>query len=145
MSLKDCVLKAYDIKDNRSCSESLLAGANEYYGLNLDEKAFLASSAFGGGMYYDGVCGVISSSAAVLGMLYSTGRAHDSEVMKKTVKEVYTKFIDKLGVYTCPELKAKYKTDEKRCETMLATCADVLEEIINENPIINEALVTKKH
>ena len=131
---RDVVIKYYRPELNFGCSEALLYAANEYYDLQLSKDTFLASSAFGGGMYHNEVCGAVSSCLAVTGILYSTGRCHNSDEMKQIEKEVFKRFIEKLGTHYCEPLKYKYKTDEKRCETMLVTAADILEELIEEHP-----------
>lgn len=129
---RDCALKYYDEKNNLSCSETILFAANEYYDLKLSPAMLKASSAFGAGMYYDEVCGACSSCVAVLGMLLSNGLAHESEDMKSAVKEMMTQFHLKLDAHYCNELKEKYKTEEKRCEKMIITAADLLEEILDK-------------
>lgn len=132
---RDTVMRYYDPELNYGCSEALLYAANEYFDLNLSKEAFLASSAFGGGMYHNEVCGAVSSSLAVIGILYSTGKCHNSDEMKTIEKEMFRRFIEKLGIQYCDALKEKHKTEEKRCEKMLVSAADILEELIREHPI----------
>ncbi len=136
--LRDTVIRYYDPKLNYGCSEAMLYAANEYYDLNLGKEAFLASSAFGGGMYHNEICGALASSLAVVGILYSTGRCHSSNEMKEIEKELFKRFIEKLGTQYCDPLKEKHKTEEKRCEKMMITAADALEELINEHPVNNK-------
>ena len=129
---KDYALKYYDEKNNLSCSETILYAANEYYDLRLSPNMLKASSAFGAGMYYNEVCGACSSCVAVIGILLSKGLAHESDDMKAAVKEMMTRFDEKLQDHYCEPLKIKYKSEEKRCETMIITAAELLEEIINK-------------
>lgn len=131
---RDCALKYYEKENDWSCSETLIRAANEYYELKLSEDVLLAMSAFSGGMYVGGMCGAVSGSIAAIGILYSNGHAHQSEEMKALVPELISRFQERLEVSDCTTLKEKYKTPEIRCGRMIAAAADVLEEILKENP-----------
>ena len=130
--LKDCALKYYDPKNDLSCSETLLHAANEYYDLHLPPSMLKASSAFGAGMYYDEVCGACSSCVAVIGTLLSNGSAHKSDDMRAAVKEMMSRFHEELHDHYCGQLKERYQTEEKRCEKMIVTAADLLEDILHK-------------
>jgi C_GCAxxG_C_C family probable redox protein len=91
-------------------------------------------SAFSGGMYSDQICGALVGAGAVLGVLYSTGRAHDSELMRQLVKELVSRFDHDLGATRCEELKSRHKTGELRCERMVRTAAAILEDLIAQHP-----------
>jgi C_GCAxxG_C_C family probable redox protein len=128
-------LQTYQKTNNYSCSEALIHAANDYYDLGLDEKSFKMMSAFSGGMYSDQTCGALVGASAVLGVLYSTGRAHDSELMRRLVKELVSRFDHDLGATRCEELKSRHKTDELRCECMVKTAAAILEDLIARHPV----------
>ena len=110
--LKDCALK--------------------YYDLHLPPSMLKASSAFGAGMYYDEVCGACSSCVAVIGTLLSNGSAHKSDDMRSAVKEMMSRFHEELHDHYCGQLKERYQTEEKRCEKMIVTAADLLEDILHK-------------
>ncbi len=128
--LRDCALKYFDKSYDLSCSETMITAANDYYDLKIDTDAFRAMAAFGGGVQVEDICGALTGAAAVIGILYTTGKAHISPKMKELTQELVNKFKDKLGMHLCSDLKAKYRTEEKRCSDIIAATADILEEIV---------------
>ena len=71
--LKDTVMKYY-LEQDYNCAESIIRGANEYYGLGLDEKALLAFGGFGAGCYAGRLCGACAGGiAAVSSMCCRSG------------------------------------------------------------------------
>ncbi len=138
--LKDTVKKYYSEKYNLNCSETMMYAANEEYNMELDKKTLKTMAAFGGGMGIESVCGVISGSLAVLGILFTKERSHESERIKLLAQEFFKKFEEKLGTITCKPLKEKYRNDEIRCSIIVDAAADVLDEM----GIDNVSLVVKK-
>ncbi|WP_123054533.1 C-GCAxxG-C-C family (seleno)protein [Clostridium sp. JN-1] len=131
--LKDYINKYYQEKYNLNCAETILYASNEMYNLNLDKKTLKTMAAFGGGMGIEDVCGAISGSLAVLGILFVKDKAHESDRIKKLSKEFFEKFQEKLNTKTCSELKSKYRNDEIRCSRIILTAAEILEDIISKN------------
>ena len=139
--LRDEVVKYYFPGNNRnySCSESMIRAVNDYYDLDLPEDVLLASSAFSGGCWHDEMCGGISSALMVLGILYSVnGHAHDSDQMKAREAELFERFDEKFGTTRCKYLKEHYYIQGIKCEPVLVVIADILEDLINRNAIINK-------
>jgi C_GCAxxG_C_C family probable redox protein len=128
--LKDMVEKFYSEKYNLNCSETMIYAANEEYHMKLDKKTLKTMAAFGGGMGVESVCGVISGSLAVIGILFTKERSHESEKIKSLAQEFFKKFEDKLGTSECKILKEKYRNDEIRCSIMVDVAADILDEIV---------------
>ncbi|AWI07042.1 C-GCAxxG-C-C family (seleno)protein [Clostridium drakei] len=128
--LKDTVRKYYDEEYNLNCAETMIYGANEEYNMQLDKKTLKTMAAFGGGMGIESTCGVISGSLAVLGILFTKVRAHESEKIKELSQEFFEKFEEKLGTSECAILKEKYRNDEIRCIIMVDTAAEILEGIV---------------
>lgn len=120
--------KTYDL----NCAETILYAANEEYNMNLSKETFKTMAAFGGGMAIESVCGVITGSLAVLSILFTKDRGHESDKVKNVTKEFFEKFNDKLGTDNCAELKLKYRNDEVRCELMIETAAIILDEIVQK-------------
>lgn len=128
--LRDTVKKYYSEKYNLNCSETMMYAANEEYNMELDKKTLKTMAAFGGGMGIESVCGVISGSLAVLGILFTKERSHESERIKLLGQEFFKRFEEKLGTITCKPLKEKYRNDEIRCSIIVDAAADVLDEMV---------------
>ncbi|SHJ30918.1 C_GCAxxG_C_C family probable redox protein [Clostridium amylolyticum] len=130
--LKEYALKYYDKNYDLNCAETIMYAANEAYNLNLPKEVFKTMSAFGGGLAVEEVCGAITGAAAVLGIMFTEERAHESAKIKELTKELMERFKKELNMNNCAELKAQYKKDDEvRCGKMIETSADILEDIIN--------------
>lgn len=130
--LKNNVKKYYDKSYNLNCAEVMIYAANEEYKLNLSHDTLKTMSAFGGGMSVGSVCGAITGSLAVLGIMFTNNISHESNIIKELSKKLFYKYDNKLGLRDCIDLKNKYHNDELRCSIMVETAADVLDEIITE-------------
>ncbi|GAA0122672.1 MAG: C-GCAxxG-C-C family protein [Clostridium argentinense] len=128
--LIDKVKKFYDSEYDLNCAETIIYAANEEYDMNLNKQTLKAMAAFGGGMAVESVCGVITGAIAVLGILFTEDRAHESDRIKTLTKEYFEKFTSKLGTDNCAQLKEKYRNDEVRCFKMIEIGAEVLDEIV---------------
>lgn len=131
--LKNSVKKYYDEKYNLNCAETILYAANEEYNLNLDKNALKTMAAFGGGMGIEDICGAISGSLAVLGILFVKDKAHESDKIKELSQEFFKRFEENLNSKICSKLKQNYRNDEIRCEVIVFAAADILDDIISEN------------
>lgn len=128
--LLDNVKKYYSKEYDFNCAETMLYAANEEYNLNLDKNALKTMAAFGGGMAIESICGAVTGSLAVLGIMFTKERSHESEKMKQLSQEFFKGFEDKLNTSNCKELKEKYRNDEIRCSSILYAAAEVLEDIV---------------
>lgn len=128
--LLDKVRKFYDVKYDLNCAETILYAADEEYNLTLDKNTFKTMSAFGGGMAIESVCGVITGSIAVLGILFTIDRGHEGTRVKELTAEFISKFKEKCNAINCDELKALHKNDEIRCTYMIEAGALILDEIV---------------
>lgn len=122
--------KYYNKSYNFNCSETMLYAANEEYNMNLTKETFKTLAAFGGGMGVESVCGTITGSLAVLSILFTIEKGHESDRIKNLSKEFFQKFTEKLGTDNCAKLKSKYKNDEIRCTIMIETAAKILDEMV---------------
>ncbi len=132
MSLKETVMKYYDKSMNYSCSESMLHGLNEYYGLNLSEDLLKACGAHSRGMYGGFACGALVSCADVLALKYSNGHAHDSKEMQEMIMKFNRIVKEDLSSGQCGELRAKYYAPDLRCSLIVARIAELFEQFMNE-------------
>lgn len=128
--LVEKVKKYYAQEYDLNCAETIIYAANEEYSLDLDKKTLKTMAAFGGGMAIESVCGVITGSIAVLGIMFTIERAHESDRIKELTKEFFEKFERKFGTINCDKLKEGYRTEETRCSSMVIAAAEILDEII---------------
>lgn len=128
--LKETVMKYY-LEQDYNCAESLSRGANEYYGLGLNEQALLALGGFGGGCYSGRLCGACAGGVAAISSKYIHTRAHAEELACSHVTEFVEAFIETLGSDICEELKKLYWNGEMescKCVKTVELAAGVLEE-----------------
>lgn len=128
--LLEKVKKYYSEELNFNCAETIVYAANEEYNLNLDKNTFKTMAAFGGGMGVEGTCGGVSGALAVLGIVFTKEKAHESDRIKLLAQEFFKSFEGKLKSSNCKSLKEMYRNDEIRCSKILYTVAEVLDDIV---------------
>ncbi|MGL4731432.1 MAG: C-GCAxxG-C-C family (seleno)protein [Clostridium sp.] len=131
--LTDMVKKYYTEEYDLNCAETIMYAANEEYGLELSHQTLKTMAAFGGGMGVESTCGVITGSIAVLGVMFTKERAHESDKIKLLTQEYIDRFVGELKTEGCARLKARYRTDDERCISIVLKGADILEDIIKKN------------
>ena len=125
--------KEYDL----SCSEVMIYAANDEWNMNLKSETLKAMSSFGGGMGVESVCGAITGSLSVIGILFTKERAHEGERVKKLCQEFFQKFETRLSTNNCAKLKAKYKNEDIGCKVMIETATEILDEIVTRELQVN--------
>ena len=128
--LKELIEQGYYPKEDLSCSETILYGANKVYKLGLSKDCLRLSAAFGGGMGVENVCGVVTASLMVLGYLFVKEHAHQSLEIKDLSKELFERYSKELGDFNCNSLKDKYRTEEKKCYDIILKGAEILDDIV---------------
>jgi len=128
--LMDKISKYYTKEYDLSCSEVMIYAASDEYNMNLKSETFKTMSSFGGGMGIESVCGAITGSLAVIGILFTKERAHEGDRVKKLCQEFFQKFEARLGTDNCAVLKAKYRKQDIGCRVMIETAAEILDEIV---------------
>jgi C_GCAxxG_C_C family probable redox protein len=128
--LIDSAKKYYDKCFDLNCAETMIYAANEEYDMKLSKETLKTMAAFGGGMAIESVCGAITGSLAVLSLMFTKDRGHESERVKNLSKEFFSEYHKALNTYNCSELKAEYKNDNLRCWIMIEKAADILGKII---------------
>ncbi len=129
------------------CSQSVLAAFSEECGIS-EEQAFRLGSCFGSGMRKGQVCGACTGALMVLGLLYGETRAGDPqerEISTRINDMMMERFGKANGSYICNDLLGvdistpegvKKAREEglftELCPKMVASAADILEEIIEE-------------
>jgi len=135
--LMDKINKYYTKEYDLSCSEVMIYAASDEYNMNLKSETFKAMSSFGGGMGIESVCGAITGSLSVIGILFTKEKAHEGERVKKLCQEFFRKFEERLGTDNCAKLKAKYRNQDLGCRIMIEAAAEILDEIVIRELKIN--------
>jgi len=100
------------------------------YQLDLNPQSLRIASGFGGGMAIESVCGALTASIMVLGILFVKDRAHESSKIKTLTQELFNTYQKEMGVIDCTSLKSRYRTDDLKCRHVIAKAAGVLDTII---------------
>ena len=135
--LMDKINKYYTKEYDFNCSEVMMYAASDEYNMNLKSETFKTMASFGGGMGIESVCGAISGSLAVIGILFTKQRAHEGDTVKKLCQEFFEKFEERLGTNNCTELKVKYRKEDIGCKVMIEAAAEILDEIVTRELQIN--------
>lgn len=118
-------------KEDFSCSEKILYGANEVYGLGLDKESLKLAAGLSGGVYSEKLCGAVSASAMVLAKLFVKDRAHESEYCGNLISEFVSTYEKEMKSTTCFNLKEDHRTEEEGCKAVIYKAAEILDEIIS--------------
>ena len=129
--LLETTMKYYDKKNDLNCAECILVAANEEYDLNISKQTLMTMASFGGGMSIEGICGAATGSLAVIGVMFTNERGHESPIVRALSSEFLRRFDEELETLNCSELKGKFNDTDRRCTTMIKTAASVLGEIID--------------
>lgn len=128
--LKDLAKKYY--QNGYNCAEAMLLAGNEYYQLGLSPDTFKMMAGFGGGVNVEDLCGVISGSTALLGILFVESRAAESEVIKEATVEFVERFRLELASSNCKELKALHREEDVKCSSVVEVGGAILEDIVKK-------------
>jgi C_GCAxxG_C_C family probable redox protein len=128
--LMDKINKYYTKEYDLNCAEVMIYAASDEYDMNLKSETLKTMSSFGGGMGVGSVCGAITGSLSVIGILFTKERAHEGERVKNLCKEFFQRFEEKLSTNNCEKLKAKYRNEDVGCRVMIETAAEILDEIV---------------
>ena len=131
--LIDLVNKYYDKEYDLNCAECMLVAANEEYDLNISRQTLMTMASFGGGMTVGSVCGAVTGAIAVLGIMFTTERGHQSPHVREMTNILVNEFNRKMEALDCITLKDNYyKNDGQRCILMMQVATEILEELINK-------------
>lgn len=130
--ISELILNDFGIeeKEDYSCSEKILYGANGEYNLGLDKESLKMAAGLSGGVCSEKLCGAVSASALVLAKLFIKDRAHEGEYCKGLVKEFVTRFESDMHSTNCKELKEEFKTEKDGCKAIILRAAEILDEIV---------------
>ena len=124
------IKEGFGKKEDYSCSERIVYGANIAYDLGLDKESLKMAAGLSGGMYIEEVCGAIAGGILVLSKLFVKDKAHEGDRIKILVQELIKTYNDEMKHYHCKELKEMYRTPERGCGDIIFKAADILDRII---------------
>ncbi len=130
--LTTLLMEGYGEQEDFNCAEKILYGANQAYHLNLDENFLKMSAGFGGGMAIENVCGTLTASIMVLGLLFVKKNAHESTKIKDLTQELLNTYQQEMGDIDCGPLKANHRTEEIKCKNVILKAAQILDKIIKK-------------
>lgn len=141
--------KAYElVRQQYHYSQALLGAFADDIGLDI-KTALKISTCFVGGMRQGGVCGCVSASAMIMGMILGSYDAQDSEGEVNSVRkteEFTRRFTERMGgAINCRDILGKDLTNpedmvvireqglmQKKCTKALDACIEILEDILAE-------------
>ena len=117
-------------KQDFSCSEKILYGANDVYNLGLDKESLKLAAGLSGGVYTGKLCGAVSASAMVLAKLFVKDRAHEGEYCGNLIEEFVSRYENEMDSTSCVNLKEEHRTEKNGCKAVVLKAAEILDEII---------------
>ena len=136
--LQQLIENGFGEAEDFNCAEKILYGANLAYSLQLDPQALRLSAGFGGGMGIGSTCGALTASIMVLSVLFVEQRAHESDKIKQLSQQLLGAYQREMGNLNCGPLKAKYRTPETKCNSVIAKAAEILDRIIAEERTVQK-------
>ena len=121
-------------KGGFNCAETILRVSNQTLNLGLDQNALLLAAGFGGGMGVGNVCGALTGAIMVLGRLYVKKYAHESTRIKDLEQKLIADFENEFKTLLCTPIKDKYLDPEYKCKSVVIKAAEMLENLIKNNP-----------
>lgn len=128
--LRELIESDFGQAEDYNCAEKIIYGANKAYDLKLTPESLKLAAGFGGGMGVGTVCGALSAGVMVLSHMFVKDHAHESKLIKTLSLELFSSYRRAMGEVDCGPLKAKYRTPETQCKTVIIAAAQALDDII---------------
>ncbi len=128
--ISDLIRDGYGKTEDFNCAEKILNAANEAYQLKLSPEALKMAAGFGGGVAIEGLCGALAGGVMVLGRLFVTKNAHESDRIKRLTQELLNRYREAMGSIDCAPLKAAHRNDVVKCDPVILKAAAILDEIV---------------
>lgn len=112
---------------NLNCSETMMHYGNMVYHLNLSQTALESMAGFGGGLFEEDLCGVVSGGVAVISMVLTKQSDHLIDAViefKKRIKDAF-------GSIHCYEIKPIHRLEKTKCRPVIIQAMDIMVEVIN--------------
>lgn len=115
-----------------NCAESILNGSNEYYDLNIDKRALKMITPFGGGMYSESTCGMLTGGIAVIGIMFAEEMPTKHLKLKEITRYWIEEFEAALKNINCRLIKDINLKRDEGCANLILKAADILEGVVEK-------------
>lgn len=115
-----------------NCSETILYFGNEYYHLDLNKNALKAMSGFGGGMFEEDLCGIVSGGVSVISMVLTNDTAYQSDRLSDAVIAYKKRIKDAFHSINCCAIRPKFRDDFHGCDDVIIKALDIMIETIEK-------------
>ncbi|MDD3712286.1 MAG: C-GCAxxG-C-C family protein [Candidatus Izemoplasmatales bacterium] len=122
---KEKTIKYY-LEENFNCAETILLLSIEEYDLQVKKDQARILKGFGGGMYMERTCGVVTGGIAVLSLLY------DGEHLKNKVIKYQDLVKERFQSLDCEKIKTTHRENDVRCAGVINDAYTILKSIINK-------------
>ncbi len=116
-----------------NCAQAILHGSNDYYNLSLPPKALKLIAPFGGGMYTERTCGMLTGGIAVLGVLFAEDMPSKNLKLKEITLCWIQQFENEFRDTNCSFIKANRPANAVGCSNLILRAADILEKVIEKH------------
>lgn len=120
-------VKKYYLEENYNCAETILRLSNDEFKMGIDESILKIMAGFGGGMYKEGTCGVVTGGIAVLSLIFS-----DKITLESTVLNYQSQISQILSSTECSNIKPLHREELNRCLNVIDKAYEILRKIIIE-------------
>ena len=130
-------LAGQNFKDGYNCAEAILRAFRDSYNLDISDEALKMASGFGGGLGHAGcMCGALTASVMVLGVLEGrTDSSQNRDPVYSSASQFHDKFANKFGGTCCRVLNPHpFETKEhlRHCLKITGNTAGMLTEFLTE-------------
>jgi len=117
----------YASHQNLNCSETMIGYGNVVYHLNLSQTALESMAGFGGGLFEEDLCGVVSGGVAVISMVLTKQSLH----LRQAVIEFKKRIKDAFGSIQCYEIKPIHRRETVNCRPVIIQAMDIMVDVVN--------------
>lgn len=113
-----------------NCAETLLNSCDDYYGLGLDASTRRMAIPFGGGLYKEKTCGVLTGGLMAIGLLFGEDKPTENIRLKQVTRTWVEAFEARFGSTDCARIKETHRHPQEKCAPVIMAGAALLEEIL---------------
>jgi len=119
--------RKYYMEKGMNCAETILALANDEFNFGLEERNIRIMTGFGGGMYEEETCGVVTGGIAALSMIFPKERL--KEIVIDFKKQIRVEFSSNI----CSSIKPIHRSEIEGCYRVIHDSYEILRKIILKN------------
>jgi len=124
-------IKDFYLNKGYNCAETILQAANLDFNLELEIKTIKLMSGFGGGMFEEDLCGVVSGGIASLSLIFS--RPEDKEkLLKPAVIEFKQEIFQSFSNLNCRCIKPIFRDESEKCLNVIISAYKTLKKVIEK-------------